>query len=113
MNGLKIRVESKKIPKGKLLDKKITDKDINTMKIDQIIQTINILVEKIEKNDLSYYNVNTFMILCGKVIISFNFKAVEHFSAIGDPNHIEYLLLMKRIINKEDVQKIVNGDDSK
>jgi len=68
MNGLKVRVESKKIPKGKPQEKKLTDKDINTMKIDIIKQTINLLLDKIDKGDLSYYNVNTFMILCGKVI---------------------------------------------
>lgn len=68
MNTLKIRVETKKIPKGKPMEKKLTDRDINNMKIDMIKQTINILVDKIEKGDLSYYNVNTFMVLCGKVI---------------------------------------------
>jgi len=54
MNGLKVRVESKKIPKGKPQEKKLTDKDINTMKIDIIKQTINLLLDKIDKGDLSY-----------------------------------------------------------
>ncbi len=67
MSGLKVRVESKKIPKGKPKEKQLTDKDISQMKIDMIKQTINILVEKIDKGELTYYNVNTFMILCGKV----------------------------------------------
>lgn len=67
MGGLKVRVESKKIPKGKPVEKQLTDKDISNMKIDLIKQTINVLVDKIEKNDLSYYNVTTFMNLCGKV----------------------------------------------
>ena len=69
MNGLKVRVESKKIPKGKPQEKKLTDKDISSMKIEMIKQTINILIDKIDKGELSYYNVNTFMILCGKVLL--------------------------------------------
>jgi len=68
MVGLKVKVETKKIPKGITQEKKLTDKEINTMKIDGIKQTITVLIDKIEKGDLSYYNVNTFMILCGKVI---------------------------------------------
>ena len=67
MNALKVRVESKKIEKGKPLEKMLTDKEINEMTIESIKQNIDILVDKIEKKDLNYNNVYTFMKLCGKV----------------------------------------------
>ncbi len=103
MDTLKVRVESKKIPKGKPLEKKLTDKDISLMKIEMIKKTIDILVDKIEKNDLSFYNVNTFMVLCG--------KAVEYYSANNDQSHMRYLDLMKKVLLKPEVQKVVYGNN--
>ena len=38
MHSLKIKVEQKKIMKGQAFEKKITDKEVNTMKIDELIK---------------------------------------------------------------------------
>lgn len=70
MNGLKIKAEQKKIMKGQLLEKKITDKEVNTMKIDDLIKNIKIFNQKLETNDITYYNVKTLMNLCQKVKLS-------------------------------------------
>ena len=67
MNGLKIKAEQKKIMKGQHLEKKITDKEVTTMKIDDLIKNIKIYNQKLEANDITYYNVKTLMNLCQKV----------------------------------------------
>jgi hypothetical protein len=72
MNGLKIKAEQKKIMKGQLLEKKITDKEVNTMKIDDLIKNIKVFNQKLETNDITYYNVKTLMNLCQKVLIDKN-----------------------------------------
>jgi len=71
MNSLKIKFEQKKIMKGQTLEKKITDKEINTMKIDELIKNIAIFNHKLEINEITYYNVQTLMNLCQKVSILF------------------------------------------
>lgn len=102
MNNLKVRVEARRIMKGQQPEKRLLDKDINRMSIDQVINNLNSLKVKIEANDVSYYSVNTFMTLCG--------KAVEYYSAINDENHMLYLNTMKTVLSREDVQKILYGD---
>jgi hypothetical protein len=72
MNGLKIKAEQKKIMKGQQLEKKITDKEVNTMKIDDLIKNIKVFNQKLEANDITYYNVKTLMNLCQKVFINKN-----------------------------------------
>lgn len=67
MNSLKVKVESKKIIKGQSMEKRLTDKEINTMNINEAVKNIDMLVEKIKSNDINYYVVNTFMRLMGRV----------------------------------------------
>jgi hypothetical protein len=102
MATLKVKVEAKKLIKGQQLEKRLTNREINTMNITQIVQNINLLKHKIENNEINYYTVNTFTTLCG--------KAIEHYSAINDESHFIYLTLMKNVLQREDVQKITIED---
>jgi hypothetical protein len=103
MNTLKIKVDAKKLVKGQPMEKKLSEKDINTMSISQIVQNINALKGKIDGGDVTYYTVNTFTILCG--------KAIEYYSAINDDSHMTYLLLMKDVLSREQVQKITSENN--
>lgn len=67
MNNLKVKVESKKIIKGQCVEKRLTDKEINTMSITDAVKNIDLLVEKIKGNEVNFYVVNTFMRLVGRV----------------------------------------------
>ncbi len=98
MNSLKVKVEAKKMIKGQQQEKRITAREINIMNINQIVQNVNILKQKIDQNEINYYVVNTFNTLCS--------KAIEHYSAINDESHMLYLNLMKSVWQREDVQKI-------
>ena len=68
MNSLKIKAEQKKIMKGQLIEKKITDNEVNTMKIEDLIKNVKVFNQKLEANDITYYNVKTLMNLCQKVL---------------------------------------------
>jgi hypothetical protein len=103
MNSLKIKVDAKKLIKGQPMEKKLSEKDINTMSINQIVQNINNLKAKIDSNEVSYYTVNTFTILCG--------KAIEYYSAINDDSHMIYLQLMKDVLSRDQVQKITSENN--
>jgi hypothetical protein len=98
MNTLKIKVDAKKLVKGQPMEKKLTDREINTMSINQIVQSINTLKHKIDGGEVTYYTVNTFTTLCG--------KAIEYYSAINDDSHMNYLMLMKEVLSRDQVQKI-------
>lgn len=75
MNSLKVKVESKKIVKGQTAEKRLTDKEINTMGINDAVKNIDSLVERIKNSDVNFYVVNTFMRLVGRVsLIINNFK---------------------------------------
>lgn len=67
MNSLKVKVESKKIVKGQTAEKRLTDKEINTMGINDAVKNIDSLVERIKNSDVNFYVVNTFMRLVGRV----------------------------------------------
>jgi len=102
MSMLKVKVEATKLIKGQQHEKRLTTREINTMNIGQIISNINSLKQKIDNNDINYYNVNTLTTLCS--------RAIEHFSAINDDSHMFYLNLMKGVLLREDVQKITTED---
>lgn len=102
MATLKVKVEAKKLIKGQQQEKRLTNREINTMDINQIVQNINLLKAKIDNNEVNYYIVNTFTTLCG--------KAIEHYSAVNDDSHFIYLNLMKEALQREDVLKITNED---
>lgn len=103
MNALQVRSESKKIIKGQAIEKRFTDKDILKMNIDEVVENYKCFNEKIEKNELTYYNVTTFFNLTQ--------RAVEYYSARNDENHIIYLNAMKTIFGREDIQKILYGEN--
>lgn len=103
MNSLKVRSESKKIIKGQALEKRFTDKDILNMKIEEVVENYKYFNEKIANNELTYYNVTTFFNLTQ--------KAVEYYSARNDENHVIYLNSMKTIFGREDIQKILYGEN--
>jgi hypothetical protein len=102
MSILKVKVEAKKLIKGQQQEKRLTNREINTMSINQIVNNINTLKQKFENNEISYYNVNTLTSLCS--------RAIEHFSAINDDSHMYYLNLMKSVLLREDVQKITTEE---
>lgn len=102
MSALKVKVEAKKLIKGQQQERRLTNREINTMNIKQVVQQIENLKQKLDNNDLNYYNVNTFTILCG--------KAIEYYSAMGDESHMKYLNIMKDVLSREDIQKITNED---
>lgn len=112
MNSLKVKVESKKIIKGQNLEKRLTDKEINTMSINDAVKNIDLLVEKIKNKDVNFYVVNTFMRLVGRVRLLFLnlFKlfsqAIEHFSNLSDEKNIFYLNLMKEMLSLDYVQEV-------
>jgi hypothetical protein len=103
MNSLKIKVDAKKLAKGQTIEKKLTEKDINTMSINQIIANINTLKSKIDNKEVNYYIINTFTTLCG--------KAIEYYSANNDDSHMTYLTLMKDVISRDYVQKMTSENN--
>ena len=102
MTNLKVKVEAKKLIKGQLQERRLTNREMNTMNINQITQNINFLKQKIDSNEINYYNVNTLTTLCS--------KAIEFYSAINDDSHLIYLNIMKAVLQREDVQKITTED---
>ena len=100
MNSLKIKIEPNNLIKGQKIERKLRDKDINTMSISQIVDNINNLKKNINNGEINYYNINTFTLLCS--------KAIEFYSAINDESHLNYLMFMKEVLSKEEVQKVTN-----
>lgn len=98
MNNLKVKVESKKLIKGQMVEKRLSDREINTMDIPSAVKNIDFLVDKIKSGEANYYNVNTFMRLVG--------RAIEHYSSLNDEKNSYYLNLMKEILSREDVQNV-------
>ena len=84
MRNLRVKVETQKIIKGQQQIKRLTEKEIKEMKI----------------ND---YTVNTFTTLCG--------KAIEHFSEIGDDKYMIYVKMMKEVLALEKVNKLTIDDE--
>lgn len=67
MNQIKIKVEHTKLLKGQQTEKKLTDKEISAMSIDDLNIHIDNFRKRIEQNMLTYYNVKTLISLCQKV----------------------------------------------
>ena len=103
MRSLKVKAESQKLIKGQQQHKRLTEKEIKEMKIDDIEKNVNELKERITKGEISDYTVNTFTTLCG--------KAIEHFSMIGDKKYMEYVEKMKNVLNMEKVNKLTIDDE--
>ena len=103
MRSLKVKVESQKLIKGQQQMKRLTEKEIKAMKINDIEKNTNELKERIEKGDITDYTVNTFTTLCG--------KAIEHFSMLGDNKYMEYVEMMKNVLQMEKVNKLTIDDE--
>ena len=98
MKILKVKVESQKLIKGKQQQKRLTEKEIKAMKINDIEKNAKELNQRIEKGEINDYTVNTFTNLCG--------KAIEYYSRIGDKKYEEYVKMMKDVLQKEKVNNL-------
>ena len=103
MRTLKVKVESQKLIKGQQQLKRLTEKEIKAMKINDIEKNTNELKDRITKGEITDYTVNTFTTLCG--------KAIEHFSMIGNDKYMEYVEMMKNILQMEKVNKLTIDDE--
>ena len=73
------------------------------MKIEDIEKNLTELKGRIDKGEISDYTVNTFTTLCG--------KAIEHFSKIGNDKYMEYVTMMKNVLQMEKVNKLTIDDE--
>ena len=103
MRTLRVKVESQKLIKGQQQVKRLTEKEIKEMKINDIEKNTNELKERIQKGEITDYTVNTFTTLCG--------KAIEHFSMIGNEKYMDYVNMMKTILQMEKVNKLTIDDE--
>ena len=103
MKSLRVKVESQKLIKGKQQIKRLTEKEIKEMKIEDIEKNLTELKGRIDKGEISDYTVNTFTTLCG--------KAIEHFSKIGNDKYMEYVTMMKNVLQMEKVNKLTIDDE--
>jgi len=99
MSHLKIKVESEKIIKGKPLEKRFIDKDINNMHIDELVSNFHHFLDLLKNNIISFYNVTTFFNITKKI--------VEYYSARNDQSHMFYLNEMKSILDNEEIKRIL------
>lgn len=67
MTSLKVKSESKRLYKGQNAEKRFNDKDLEQMQIPEVLKNIDIVVGKINTEEVNYYLVNTFMKLVGRV----------------------------------------------
>ena len=104
MKTLKVKVESQKLIKGQQQLKRLSEKEIKSMKINDIEKNTNELKERITKGEITDYTVNTFTTLCG--------KAIEHFSMIGNDKYMEYVQMMKKVLQMEKVDKLTKDDEN-
>ena len=103
MRSLKVKVESQKLLKGQQKLKRLTEKEIKAMKINDIEKNANELKDRIIKGEITDYTVNTFTTLCG--------KAIEHFSMLGDSKYEDYVKMMREILQMEKVNKLTIYDE--
>ena len=103
MRSLKVKVESQKLIKGQQQLKRLSEKEIKSMKINDIEKNTSELQERIKKGEITDYTVNTFTTLCG--------KAIEHFSMIGNDKYMEYVQMMKKVLQMEKVDKLTKDDE--
>ena len=104
MRSLKVKVESQKLIKGLNQYKRLSEKEIKGLKINDIEKNAKELNERINKGEINDYNVKTFTTLCG--------KAIEYFSSKGDDKYIEYMEMMKNVLKLEGVDKLTKDDEN-
>ena len=103
MKTLKVKVDSQKLLKGQQKIKRLTAKEIKGMKIDDIEKNTKDLRDRISKGEINDYTVNTFTTLCG--------KAIEHFSMIGNEKYMDYVTMMKDVLNMEGVNQLTINNE--
>ena len=96
MRNLKIKVESQKLFKGQIL-KRLSEREIRSMKIVDIEKNIQELKERIIKGEINEYTINTFTALCG--------KATEYYAEAGNEKYKEYNEMIKNILKLEGVDE--------
>ena len=104
MRSLKVKVESQKLIKGQNQYKRLSEKEIKGLKINDIEKNAKELNERINKGEINDYNVKTFTTLCG--------KAIEYLSSKGDDKYIEYMEMMKNVLKLEGVDKLTKDDEN-
>lgn len=100
ISRLKITSESQKLLKGENFDKKLTDRDINNMAIDELVANFKSFSDLLNIEKYTLYNITSFFNITKKI--------VEYYSARNDENHSFYLLEMKKIISREEIKKLLN-----
>jgi hypothetical protein len=103
MRTMKVKVESQKLIKGQQQLKRLSEKEIKALKINDIEKHAKDLKERITKGEITDYTVNTFTTLCG--------KAIEHFSMLGNEKYMEYVQMMKTVLQMEKVNKLTIDDE--
>ena len=103
MKTLRVKVDSQKLLKGQQKIKRLTAKEIKGMKIDDIEKNTKDLRDRISKGEINDYTVNTFTTLCG--------KAIEHFSMIGNEKYMDYVTMMKEVLNMEGVNQLTINNE--
>ena len=102
MRSLKVKVNSQKLIKGQTLNR-LSEKEIRSMKINDIEKNTKALKERIFKGEINDYTVNTFTTLCG--------KAIEYFSGQGNEKYMEYIEMMKNVLKLEAVDKLTKDNE--
>ena len=103
MRTMKVKVESQKLIKGQQQLKRLSEKEIKALKINDIEKHAKDLKERITKGEITDYTVNTFTTLCG--------KAIEHFSMLGNEKYMKYVQMMKTVLQMEKVNKLTIDDE--
>lgn len=103
MRNLRVKVESQKLIKGQQQYKRLTEKEIKGMKINDIEKNTKELKERIIKGEITDYTVNTFTTLCG--------KAIEHFSIVDNEKQMVYLNMIKDILKIDKVNQFTIDDE--
>lgn len=103
MRTLKVKVESQKLIKGQQQERRLKEKEIKAMKINDIEKNVSDLEKRITDGEINSYTVNTFTTLCG--------KAIEHYSMLGDEKYMTFMEMMKKILNMEKVNKLTIDDE--
>ena len=105
MKNLKCEVETQKLIKGKYIENKIGMKEINNMSLEQIEEGIKFFQKKIENNEINFYIVDTFNFLSS--------KCIEYYSKVDAKKQLEYVMELKKILQKPKVQEILTQNKKK
>ena len=102
MRGLRVKVETEKLIRGKNNYNRLTMKQLHSMEIKDIEKNVEQLKDIIKGGEINDYTVKTFTMLCG--------KAIEFYAMSGDEKHLKYLEIMKDILHMKEVEKLTVDD---